>query len=236
MSCQTDIRVLFCSQDNPRIVLDPQGYYAQFGLDISAGRATIPAVKSLLASCRDADFPIFWTREGHRADLSSLPERELLRSRLAGAEIGSKGPLGRLLIRGEPGWEIVPELDPKEGEPIVDKPMRSAFAYTDFELLLNNRGIRNLILCGVVTDVCVLGTMKDACDKGYDCLLVTDACAAAAKDVHDAIVKSVITEGGICGAAAEAKHVVDVLQMWRSHAEEKKGIAMVEEIMKMARG
>jgi len=220
---------------NPKTVLDPQGYYAQFGLDVSAGRATIPAVKLLLASCREAGFLVFWTREGHRADLSSLPERERLRSRLAGAEIGSKGPLGRLLVRGEPGWDIVPELDPADGEPIVDKPMRSAFAYTDLELLLKNRGIRNLILCGVVTDVCVLGTMKDACDRGYDCLIVTDACAAAAKDVHNAVIKSVVTEGGICGAAAEAKQVVEILQMWKSHAEEKKGIAMAEEVMKMAR-
>lgn len=113
--------------------------------------------------------------------------------------------------------------------------MRSAFVHTDFELLLRNKGISNLILCGVVTDVCVFSTMKDACDRGYDCLLVSDACAAAEKDVHDAIVKSATTEGGICGAAASTKEVVEILQMWRTHAEEKKGIAMVEEIMRMGR-
>lgn len=136
---------------------------------------------------------------------------------------------------GEPGWEIIPELEPKDGEPIVDKPMRSAFAHTDFELLLRNKGISNLILCGVVTDVCVFSTMKDACDRAYDCLLVTDACAAADKSVHDAIVKSVTTEGGICGAAAKTEQVVDALHTWRAHAEERKGIAVVEEIMRMGR-
>ena len=109
----------------------------------------------------------------------------------------STGPLGRLLVRGQPGWEIVPELQPKANEPIIDKPMRSAFAHTDFALLLQVRGIRNLILAGVVTDVCVFGTMKDACDKGLDCLLVRDACAAASPDVHDVVMKSVEMEGGI---------------------------------------
>lgn len=214
-----------------RIVLDLNGYYASCGLDISPGRAVIPAVNELLEACRFAGFPVYWTREGHRPDLSTLPHRELLRSRLAGAEIGSKGPLGRLLVRGEPGWEIVPELQPKYGKPIVDKPMRSAFAHTDFELLLRTQGISNLILCGVVTDACVFSTMKDACDKGYDCLLVNDACATAEKDIHDAIIKSVTLEGGICGAAATTKQVVEMLQMWRSHAEEKKGIAIAEDIM-----
>lgn len=113
--------------------------------------------------------------------------------------------------------------------------MRSVFAHTDFELMLRNKGISNLIFCGVVTDVCVFSTMKDACDTGYDCLLVSDACAAGDKAVHNAIVKSVTMEGGICGAAAKTEEVVGVLQMWRSYAEEKRGIAMVEEIMRMSR-
>ena len=146
----------------------------------------------------------------------------------------STGPLGRLLVRGQPGWEIVTELQPKANEPIIDKPMRSAFAHTDFALLLQVRGIRNLILAGVVTDVCVFGTMKDACDKGLDCLLVRDACAAASHDVHDAVVKSVEMEGGIAGATASTREVNELLKGWKSKAEEKMGIDMAKEIMRMA--
>ena len=146
----------------------------------------------------------------------------------------STGPLGRFLVRGQLGWEIVPELQPKTNEPIVDKPMRSAFAHTDFGLLLQIRGIRNLILAGVVTDVCVFSTMKDACDKGLDCLLVRDACAAASY-IHDAVVKSVEMEGGIAGATASVREVIEALNGWKAKAEEKMGIDMVEEIMRMAR-
>lgn len=113
--------------------------------------------------------------------------------------------------------------------------MRSAFAHTDFSLLIQIRGIKNLILTGVVTDVRVLSTMKDACDNGLDCLLVKDACAAASQDVHDAVVKSVETEGGIVGATATVREVNEVLIGLKAKAEEKKGIDMVEEIMRMAR-
>jgi nicotinamidase-related amidase len=146
---------------------------------------------------------------GHRPDLSTLPPREMYRSRLAGAEIGSQGPLGRLLIRGEPGHDIISELYPLRTEPIVDKPMRSAFAHTDFDLILRNRGVRNLVLCGVTTDVCVLSTMKEACDKGYECVLVRDGCAAATVALHDATVESVKMEGGIAGAVATVREVID---------------------------
>lgn len=99
------------------------------------------------------------------------------------------GPMGRLLVRGEPGHDIIPELYPAPNEPVVDKPGKSAFHYTDFRLLLDVKGVKNLIICGVTTDVCVSNTMRDASDLGFDCLLVADACAAGLQELHDAAVK-----------------------------------------------
>jgi nicotinamidase-related amidase len=149
-----DMQVDFCA---------PGGYMDAQGVSIEPARAVIPQIQSLLHAFRKAGFPIYHTREGHRPDLSTLSSRELVRSRMnpSGKGIGDEGPLGRLLVRGEKGHEIVPELTPLASEPIIDKPGRSAFQYTDLKLLLDIRGIKNLILCGVTTDVCVHTTMRD---------------------------------------------------------------------------
>lgn len=158
--------------------------------------------------------PIFHTREGHRPDRSDLPARELFRSRNnpSGLGIGDRGPLGRLLVRGEPGHDFVPELYPKDGEPVIDKPGKGAFANTDFDLLLRVKGVKTLIICGATTDVCVHTTMREANDRGYDCLLVEDCCAASEERLHRAAVEMVRTEGGIFGATALLDHVLTSIE------------------------
>jgi nicotinamidase-related amidase len=141
----------------------PGGYLEALGISIEPTRAVIPRIQSLLGAFRSAGYRVYHTREGHRPDLSTLSGRELLRSRNnpSGKGIGDEGPLGRLLVRGEKGHDIIPELAPLPSEPIIDKPGRSAFQHTDFKLLLDNAGIRNLVICGVTTDVCVSSTMRD---------------------------------------------------------------------------
>lgn len=173
-------------------VCEQGGYLESQGYSIAPTRAVIPKIQSLLEAFRSFGFPIYHTREGHRPDLSTLSSRERQRSKRFSAVggIGDAGPLGRLLVRGEPGHDIVPELYPLAGEPLVDKPGKSAFQHTDFRLLLDVRGVRNLVLCGVTTDVCVSATMREASDLGFDCLLVSDACAASLGELHDAAVKT----------------------------------------------
>lgn len=163
-----DMQVDFCA---------PGGYMDWQGVSIEPARAIIPQIQSLLAAFRNAGFQIYHTREGHRPDLSTLSSREQLRSRLnpSGKGIGDEGPLGRLLIRGEKGHEIVPELSPLPSEPVIDKPGRSAFQHTDLKLLLDNRGIKNIILCGVCTDVCVSSTMVDG-SESRSALKISSCC------------------------------------------------------------
>lgn len=167
----------------------------------------------MLYAFRLEGFPIFHTREGHRSDLSDLSPRELFRSRNnpSGLGIGDQGPLGRLLIRGERGHDIIPELYPMPGEPVIDKPGKSAFTYTDFELLLNVKNIRHLVICGLTTDVCVSSTMREANDRGYDCLLVSNACGATIGELHNAAVQMMETEGGIFGATVDT--AAEVMKM-----------------------
>ena len=150
---------------------------------------------------------------GHRPDLSTLSSREYYRSRNNPSRlgIGDQGPLGRQLVRGEEGHDTIPELYPQAGEPVIDKPGRSAFAHTDFELLLRNRGIKNLIIGGVTTDVCVSSTMREANDRGFDCLLLEDGTAASSESLHLAACEMVRTEGGIFGATAQVEDVLTCL-------------------------
>jgi nicotinamidase-related amidase len=191
-----------------RDFLDPRGYAAQAGLDIARLRAAVPPVRALLAAARSAGLTIVHTREGHVPDLSDCPPYKLERSRAAGAEIGSSGPLGRLLVRGEYGHDFVDELQPLPGEAVIDKPGYSAFARTDLDLRLRTRGIDTLLICGITTEVCVSSTLRDAIDRGYRCITVRDACASGDPALHAAALAMIEVEGGIFGSAVDCADIV----------------------------
>ncbi len=197
--------------DMQRDFLEPGGYLSALGGDLEGTRAAIPGIERLLAAARAAGLFVLHTRQGYRPDLLDLPAHKAWRARHNGSGPGHPGPLGRFLVRGEPGWEITPELTPLPGEPVVDKSGNGPFHDTDLDTVLRGRGIRHLIVCGITTDCCVHCTIREANDRGYQCLLVSDACGSGDRKAHEAAVYLMTVEGGVLGATATVDTVVEGL-------------------------
>ena len=196
--------------DMQRDFVDPGGFGEALGNDVSLLRKAIAPTKKVLEAARKRRLLVIHTREGHRPDLSDLPLNKKLRGRLA-TGIGDKGPMGRILVRGEHGHDIVDELKPAPGEPVVDKPGKGAFHATDLDSLLHHRGIRQLVVCGVTTEVCVNTTVREANDRGYDCLVLEDCVGSYFPEFQVAALNMIKAQGGIFGLVSDSQRFLAAL-------------------------
>ena len=196
--------------DMQRDFLEAGGFGDALGNDVGLLRRCIQPLRELLAAARSAGMLVIHTREGHRPDLADLPPAKRARGNFT-TGIGDAGPMGRILIRGEAGHDIIAELYPVPGEPVVDKPGKGAFHATDLEKILANRGITQLLVCGVTTEVCVSTTVREANDRGFDCLVVEDCCASYFPEFHSSALAMIVAQGGIFGWVAPGATVVEAL-------------------------
>ena len=196
--------------DMQRDFIEPGGFGESLGNDVSLLRAAVAPTRVLLEAWRARGWPVVHTREGHRPDLSDCPAAKRERGHPS-RRIGDPGPMGRLLVRGEPGCEIVPELAPVAGEIVIDKPGKGAFHATGLQQALQALGVTHLVFAGVTTEVCVQTTMREANDRGYDCLLVEEATASYFPAFKTATIEMVVAQGGIVGWAARLPDVLAAL-------------------------
>ena len=196
--------------DMQRDFLEPGGFGAALGNDVSRLKAAVGPCADVLAAARRSGVLVIHTREGHRPDLTDAPPHKVERGDPA-LRIGAPGPMGRILVRGEPGHDIIPELYPTAGEPVIDKPGKGAFYQTDLELMLKNRGIDTLLVCGVTTEVCVNTTVREANDRGYRCVVLADGCASYFPEFHEMGLKMIKAQGGIFGWVSDSAAVLEAM-------------------------
>ncbi len=196
--------------DMQRDFLETGGFGEALGNDVSRLQAVVAPCRVILNSARALNMLVIHTREGHRPDLSDAPALKVKRGDPK-TRIGAVGPMGRILVRGEAGHDIIPELYPINGEPVIDKPGKGAFYQTDLELMLRNRCIDTLFVCGVTTEVCVNTTVREANDRGFRCIVLSDCCASYFPEFHDAGLAMIKAQGGIFGSVAESRSLVDTL-------------------------
>jgi nicotinamidase-related amidase len=196
--------------DMQRDFLEPGGFGAALGNDVTRLQAAVAPCRAVLAAARQAGLLVIHTREGHRPDLSDAPPLKVERGDPA-LQIGARGPMGRILIRGEPGHDIIPELYPIPGEPVIDKPGKGAFYQTDLELMLHNRAIDTLLVCGVTTEVCVNTTVREANDRGFRCIVLADCCASYFPEFHEMGLAMIKAQGGIFGSVSQSRSLLKVL-------------------------
>ncbi|MFJ7666962.1 cysteine hydrolase family protein [Lysinibacillus sp. NPDC097195] len=194
--------------DMQRDFCAPGGFGEKLGNDVTLTRAIIPTTQRVLKAAREKGMMVIYTREGHRQDLSDCPPSKLKRGSKQGAGIGDEGPMGRILIRGEYGHDIVDELKPVEGEIVIDKPGKGSFYQTDLEVILKNKGITHLLVAGVTTHVCVQTTIREANDRGFDCLLLEDCSAAFDPKDHENSIHMINQQGGIFGWTAPSQNLL----------------------------
>src|SRR5262245_60993863 len=201
--------------DMQRDFLEPGGFGEALGNDVSRLQAAVEPCRQVLDAARGVGMLVIHTREGHRPDLSDAPPHKVERGDPA-LRIGAPGPMGRILVRGEPGHDIIPDLYPAAGEPVIDKPGKGAFYQTDLELMLKNRGIDTLLVCGVTTEVCVNTTVREANDRGFRCLVLSDCCASYFPEFHDMGLKMIKAQGGIFGSVSASAPVIAALSIEQS--------------------
>jgi nicotinamidase-related amidase len=196
--------------DMQRDFLEPGGFGELLGNDVSLLQSAVEPLKAVLAAAREAGLTVIHTREGHRPDLTDCPPSKRARGGLE-TGIGDPGPKGRVLVRGEYGHDIVDELAPAPGEVVLDKPGKGSFYATDLELILRNRGIKSLIVTGVTTEVCVHTTVREANDRGFECLVLADCCGSYFPEFHEVALRMIAAQGGIFGWVGASRDLLDHL-------------------------